>query len=387
MAVPEKYMEIMAKFQKALKTEDFTEIDSIPLKDLKLAKAHLVNDKGSAYYPLLIDKIAEMELMPSQHDGAKEPLIFMSYDTRDIDLVKAIDDVLQRVFNNKVKTFIAKRDIKAGDDAFKKMLHDSLAKCAVVLALCTKRSVTSSWLWFESGAGFEKSGLIPIWSGVNPQEFKAPMTIFQGKNIQDKGEIHELLSKIAEVTKFDTKDITITDAEFDKLVKISNELDATSNKNESNRIEGPNGESNLADIKVGFEKKEITSALHTYSLLFSVKWQGPRDQDFFNISLMWPKAIKINKIIGFERGEDEEIDGILYEELSLFVDKRLWPHKTIKAIGGKAAAQLEYIFDNATYTKVRSDVTPTEYKLYYKFYSQEWAPIEGEVSFKELNFF
>lgn len=71
MTVPEKYMEIMAKFQKALKTEDFAEIDSIPLKDLKLAKAHLVNDKGSAYYPLLIDKIAEMELMPSQHDGAK----------------------------------------------------------------------------------------------------------------------------------------------------------------------------------------------------------------------------------------------------------------------------------------------------------------------------
>lgn len=151
--------------------------------------------------------------------------------------------------------------------------------------------------------------------------------------------------------------------------------------------EGPKGESNLADINVGFEKKEITSALHTYNLLFSVKWQGPRDQDFFNISLLWPKAIKINKIIGFERGEDEEIDGIQYEELSLFVDKRLWPHKTTKAVGGKAAAQLEYIFDNATYTKVHSDINPKGYKLYYKFYSQEWPPISGELSFKDLNVF
>jgi hypothetical protein len=102
---------------------------------------------------------------------------------------------------------------------------------------------------------------------------------------------------------------------------------------------------------------------------------------------LWPKAIKINKIVGFERGEDEEIDGILYEELSLFVDKRLWPHKTTKAVGGKAAAQLEYIFDNATYRKVHSDVTPKAYKLYYKFYSQEWPPVNGELSFKELNVF
>lgn len=148
--------------------------------------------------------------------------------------------------------------------------------------------------------------------------------------------------------------------------------------------EGAKGEvGQLADIKVGFDKREITADLHKYSLLLSVKWLGPRDQDFFNISLLWPKAIKISKLTGFERGEEEEIDGIQYEELSLFVDKRLWPQKTIKTIGGKAAAQLEYVFDHATYMNLK----PKAHKLYYRFYSQEWAPIEGEVSFQELNFF
>ncbi len=237
MVVPEKFMEIMAKFQKALKTEDFTEIDLIPLKDLRLAKAHLINDKGSAYYPLLLDKINEKEFMTSQPKAAKEPLIFMSYDTDDLELVKAIDGILHRVFNKSVKTFIAKRDIKAGDDAFKTMLHENLAKCVVVLAICTKRSVTSPWLWFESGAGFEKSGLIPVWSGVKPGEFGAPMTIFQGKNIQDKAEVNELLSKLAELTKCDSDKINITDEEFDSLLEISSRLDSI--YNDSNTSESP----------------------------------------------------------------------------------------------------------------------------------------------------
>lgn len=150
--------------------------------------------------------------------------------------------------------------------------------------------------------------------------------------------------------------------------------------------EGPKGDvGQIANIHVSFEKKEITSEVHRYSLLFSVEWQGPRDQDFFNITLLWPKEIKIINLVEFERGEDMEIDGIIYEELSLFVDKRLWPKKIIKAIGGKAIAQLEYIFDNETHRKVHSNLRPKPYSLYYKFYTQEWEPIEGQVSFKDLN--
>jgi len=152
--------------------------------------------------------------------------------------------------------------------------------------------------------------------------------------------------------------------------------------------EGPKNEvRQLADISIDFEKKEITAETHKYSLLLSVKWQGPRDQDFFHITLLWPKEIEISNLVGFERGEEEEIDGIKYEELSLFVDQRLWPQKTIKAVGGKAVAQLEYVFDNKTYMKVHRNLRPQLYRLYYKFYSQEWEPIEGQVSFKDLNIY
>ncbi len=97
------------------------------------------------------------------------------------------------------------------------MLHDSLAKSAIVLAICTKRSLTSPWLWFESGAGFGTGTLIPIWAGVKPEEFKAPMTIFQGKCVEDNAEMEELITRIAEVTKVTCSDYSLTATEMDSL--------------------------------------------------------------------------------------------------------------------------------------------------------------------------
>lgn len=41
MSIPEKYLTIMNKFAKALKTGDLSEVNAIPLDDVKLAKIHL----------------------------------------------------------------------------------------------------------------------------------------------------------------------------------------------------------------------------------------------------------------------------------------------------------------------------------------------------------
>ncbi len=121
--------------------------------------------------------------------------------------------------------------------------------------------------------------------------------------------------------------------------------------------------------------------------ILSLTWLGPRDQDFFDVCLLWPEDISISNLVGFEKGEQTEIDDVVYDELSLFVDKRLWPKKTIRVVGGKAAAQLEYLFDNETYMKVYGNLRSKAYRLYYKLYSQEFPPVEGKVSFKELNIY
>ncbi|MBI2355120.1 MAG: toll/interleukin-1 receptor domain-containing protein [Deltaproteobacteria bacterium] len=189
-----------------------------------------------------------------------QQLVFISYDTRDIELVNAIDDIIKRIFSGRVKTFIAKRDIKAGDDAFKKMLHDSLAKSSVVLAICTKRSLSSPWLWFESGAGFgiSASALIPIWAGIEPQ--KEPMKIFQGRNIESKSDVEDLLSRIAEITKINCENPSLTENEFGNLVKISTTLKACNDNDGKSRIE----ENIEFPLEVPNEDKPIQYLIEAY---------------------------------------------------------------------------------------------------------------------------
>ena len=104
--------------------------------------------------------------------------------------------------------------------------------------LCAQRhSLTSPWLWFESGAGFGCSKLIPVWAGIKPQEFKAPMTIFQGRNIEDKSEVEDMICRIAEIMKIPCDDNALTTEEFDKLVRLSTQLRSKSDADEKGKIE------------------------------------------------------------------------------------------------------------------------------------------------------
>lgn len=61
MVVPDKYSKILTKFQRAVKSGDSSEINIIPLDELKQAKAHLTRDKNLPHYSLLLDKIKEKE--------------------------------------------------------------------------------------------------------------------------------------------------------------------------------------------------------------------------------------------------------------------------------------------------------------------------------------
>lgn len=202
----------------------------------------------------------------------KDPLVFISYDTRDIELPHALAAIIKRIFTDRIRTFIAKRDIKAGDDAFKTMLHDSLAKSAMVLAICTKRSLTAPWLWFESGAGFGTGTLIPIWAGVKPREFKAPMTIFQGKSVEDKTEMEELITRIAEVTKVTCPDYSLTAEELASLKQLTAKLKSISEEgalkgadDEMSNSEITNLNESIASLKNEMRRADLKSSLAQFS--------------------------------------------------------------------------------------------------------------------------
>jgi len=136
-----------------------------------------------------------------------------------------------------------------------------------------------------------------------------------------------------------------------------------------------------ADVSISYKKLNITQEIHNYSLSVSVKLLQTPDQNFFRISFLWPAHIPITKINGFEEGEEQNINGQLYREYALFVNKRLWPGQAMKIVGGKAAAVLEYEFNNEIYMARHQKA----FDLYYTLFLQSWQPVQGVVSFGSLN--
>ena len=317
-----------------------------------------------------------------------KPTIFVSHINDEAEVAIWIKRTISKLLLGGVQFFVSSDGTAIiGGDRWLNKIEDGLHNASVVLVLCSPRSVLRPWVNFEAGgAWIAGKRVVPIChAGMHPSILPEPLRSLHGYDLIKAKDFRALVSLLASEA-----DLNVPD--FDSLAALSyipamaknQHVEATSN----DPSESPKPEVNagsLADIKIGFQNKEIAESLHIYSLNLSIKWKGPRDQDFFNLSLLWPKDIRIEKIVGFERGKEEKIDELVYEELSLFVEKRLWPQKTIKAVGGKAAAQLEYIFDDATHLKVHGNLKPKPYKLYYKFYSQEWPPIEGDVMFRDLN--
>lgn len=138
-----------------------------------------------------------------------------------------------------------------------------------------------------------------------------------------------------------------------------------------------------ADVSISYKKLHMTQKIHNYSLAVSVKLLQTPDQDSFRISFLWPEHIPITKIKDFEEGKEQNINGQLYREYALFVDKRLWPGQTMKIVGGDAAAVLEYEFNNEVYMARRQKA----FTLYYTLFLRSWQPVQGMVSFDSLNNF
>ena len=164
MSIPEKYLAIMNKFTNALKTGNFSEIDAIPLEDLKLAKIHLGSDSDNPYYSLLLYTLKEREKVSMdskegvkvqgiESNYAKNRHIFLAHGFTEDDLVEMLKKTIERY-----KYFWAegkKNDL----GKFSAEILAKIKNCGFFLAIMTKHHelqggsfTANSWLVEEKGA-------------------------------------------------------------------------------------------------------------------------------------------------------------------------------------------------------------------------------------------
>jgi hypothetical protein len=111
MAIPEKYLRMMGLFERALRTEDFSEINTIPLNELQLAKAYLHLDRNMPFYQLILDKIREKERQKELEENirritfniSQSPIgILNTGEIREVESIAANVSLLDQEENDKV---------------------------------------------------------------------------------------------------------------------------------------------------------------------------------------------------------------------------------------------------------------------------------------------
>lgn len=149
--------------------------------------------------------------------------VFISYETSEIDLAIFIKDVIKRRLDPGISVFVAKRDIPPGSNPQKVMLEEQLLNAEALVALCSKKSKESPWLWWESSAVWAKGGLvIPLFIDISPNDFNGPITLVcQGRSFFEVDDINSVISALFTKISPDKKVNGLNNAEIDELNALS----------------------------------------------------------------------------------------------------------------------------------------------------------------------
>jgi len=148
--------------------------------------------------------------------------VFISYDTRELRLAEFLKALLESRLGLNIPVFVAKRDIRVGDDPNRKMISDSLLRANVIVSICTPKSMTSPWLLWETATVWARGQLvIPLFAGIRPENFGGPIAVLvQGRQLFNRRELMDAIREIGQrmVPSLVMSDLTYDETkEFDTL--------------------------------------------------------------------------------------------------------------------------------------------------------------------------
>ena len=113
--------------------------------------------------------------------------IFISHLADEAEIALALSECLSDEFGERVAPFVSSdlRSIQAGERWLEAM-DGALQEAAVMVVLCSHRSVAQPWIQFESGAAWmKKIPLVPVChSGLRPSSLPVPFSLLQGVDLR-----------------------------------------------------------------------------------------------------------------------------------------------------------------------------------------------------------
>ncbi len=308
-----------------------------------------------------------------------KPLVFISYDTTELDLADFVKRILLRVSETKMEVFVAKRDISSGTNPLKIMLEEKLKQADAIIPICSYKSKETPWLWWESASVWAIDGKVhPLFTNISPNEFGGPLVlVVQGKEFFIKEEFFETIEKLCR-----NLDITPTQLDFigDEGTIYAQLADASLKPFQR------------AHVKIGFRTLQRHQNLHQYALKFEIQ---NKSEDAFNdivLDLFFPKKYLTKEkwdsppLTSTEEG-DYTCLTFVFKNMPEHAIKKyspfLYPEKTLKIFGTEdgGLTNLIYEVDDKRYQDIN------KYKVSYNLYVNGKLSQKGSVELFSLQEF
>jgi len=205
-----------------------------------------------------------------------KPIVFISYDGEELALADFIRNILTKWTENKVEAFVARRDIPPGDNPLKVMMENKLKHAQAIIPICSIKSKSSSWVWWESAAVWAKDNKVyPLFTNISANDFGAPLTLVsQGKDYFVKEDFINTLMTVCRELEIELKSNSLSDEEFIEYEKLQKEYSKpeTSTK-----------------ILIDYKKLEMTQDFHKYSFVFEIENRTKKKFDDVIVELYFPE--------------------------------------------------------------------------------------------------
>lgn len=123
--------------------------------------------------------------------------LFISHVTEEADVAVALQRRLRETVPG-VDPFVSSTDIGAGQ-AWLAEVSEAVEDAAMMIVLCSPRSVDRTWVNFEAGAGFGRQvEVVPVChGGLRAADLPLPLSIFNVVDIAARGGVEELFASVA----------------------------------------------------------------------------------------------------------------------------------------------------------------------------------------------
>lgn len=304
-------------------------------------------------------------------------IIFISYASDELEMAEFVKSVLERVSNNHIKGFVAKRDISSGADPLKTMLDENLKNADAIIPICSQKSKESSWVWWESASTWARDKKVyPLFTNITATGFGSPLNLVtQGKEFFVREEFLETIKTACEELGIKKENIGLTEEEN----KIYSQLQDKYSK-----------EVLAAQVNIGYRTLEQNQDYHKYSLLFDIKNEANQAIDDLVLDLYFPEQYLIIKKWEYghlKSSQSRSRPGYLCltfvfnnmpESGIKQFSSYLLPGKTLKVYGPEGITRLEYDIDDSRSAEAH------KFRMDYELFINRGAPQGDSIEFRQL---